>query len=960
MLELQISILKQQITAVAEAVAAVAAKDVDLSDLEKQISDLETQLAAIASKDVDLSSLEQKIAALQEQLEAASSSNGEGLEELKELLEAQIAVLKKEIEGVADAVASKVDLSGLETQLAALQAQIQELKSSIPEATDLSGLETQLAALQQQLASAASSNEDELAALKQQIAKLGEKLDGVAAAAATKEDIAALGVKLAELEGQIAAVATKADATALEGKLEDLDAQIKEIASKEIKEVDLSPIEEKLEALKQQINALSNPKVECSLETTEGTRNVAIAAPAVTCNGAAIAEGSLSWAPTDLTPKASGKIAIVVSVSGGLCAGVTAVCGIIEVAEPVLECGAISATGEKGVALDAPEVTCDGKVIGYGLEWSLPGLTPVAGGATEVTVKATKGVCKDKIASCGTVTVPSELACVLPDATGIKGVAITAPVVTCDGANVAASGITWTPANLVPVDAGSVEVSATVGSGACSGQTKVCGTVTVSEPGLTYGTRFDPIKLGLAPGATTASVNLNWWSRTASADHGTQSLVRVLDASGNTLVETFTGNIETSTTAPNFVPKADTVRHYATITGLSPNTSYKYAVSNNGTDWSNLYDYKTPPAGNVFKFAAISDIQIPYSSSERTRTGNNWKSTAQRVVAAEASFILSTGDQVDGTQGGTTGSMGYSADEYNTLFAPPEMRNIPLAPVMGNHDMHCPYYTHYNMPNLSRPSTCSGSYTTGVPSGSYTGGNYYYLYNNILFVALNTAPYPTSKTAAQPHVNAFREAIQSAKSTYSGQYDWIIVQHHKSTASVASHTGDTDIQYYVEAGFETLMCEEGVDLVIGGHDHIYVRSRLMTCDEEFLATKNSARVGKGFSVRSEDVNDETKGTMYMTITSASAMKVYSAWTSGSNANYPLLADYSVGAATITSQGSSNANKRPLSYFWHSNSLTADLGEYTIFEVNGASMTVTTRLTGTNAQTDQFTMTPKGR
>jgi hypothetical protein len=126
----------------------------------------------------------------------------------------------------------------------------------------------------------------------------------------------------------------------------------------------------------------------------------------------------------------------------------------------------------------------------------------------------------------------------------------------------------------------------------------------------------------------------------------------------------------------------------------------------------------------------------------------------------------------------------------------------------------------------------------------------------------------------------------------------------------------------------------------------------MTCDESFLATKG--RSGKGFSVRSEDVNNEARGTMYLTITSASAMKVYSAFTgfAVNSTVYPLLSDYTVGVPSGT--------KRPLSYFSHSASATADLGEYTIFDVNGTNMTVTTRKTGTNAQVDQFTMTPKGR
>ena len=74
-----------------------------------------------------------------------------------------------------------------------------------------------------------------------------------------------------------------------------------------------------------------------------------------------------------------------------------------------------------------------------------------------------------------------DFACAMTATTGWMGVPITpAPAVTCNGVAVTA-GLTWTPANLTPTTVGSVPVSVSAGSGACSGLAAQCGSVDVSD-----------------------------------------------------------------------------------------------------------------------------------------------------------------------------------------------------------------------------------------------------------------------------------------------------------------------------------------------------------------------------------------------------------------------------------------------------------------------------------------------
>jgi len=475
------------------------------------------------------------------------------------------------------------------------------------------------------------------------------------------------------------------------------------------------------------------------------------------------------------------------------------------------------------------------------------------------------------------------------------------------------------------------------------------GSVVSSSGSLSYGTRFDAEMLGLTPGATIASLNLNWFSTSAncsssSTDDG-KTLVRLFNASGD-LVGTFEGKTAKGPTSK--------CAHKATMTGLSPNANYKYSVSNNGTDWSNDYSYKTPPSGNAFTFALVADPQItdgnqdgntkPAASPNTTAQG--WQDIVARIAEKEAAFILSVGDQVD--------AISYNSSQYTKFFAPKELRSIPLAPVVGNHDLHTQYLDHFNMPNMFGTS----SY------GIYTGliANYYYLYNNILFVALNTGPNISSSSAAQSAVAEYKKVIEAAKAAHSG-YDWLIVQHHRSTTSISSHACDMEIEYLIEAGFEKLMTDQGVDLVVAGHDHIHVRSHLMKWD-----------AAKGYSVKSAD-----KGAIYLTLTTASGVKfyppfpfsnetMYNAITTGEYAvptteKYPVLVDETRGLQAFRKTTASTKDKWPISTDFYvpatgTNYLPNYTPNYTIFEVNGKTIKATT-LTSENKLVDEFTLTPKG-
>ena len=469
--------------------------------------------------------------------------------------------------------------------------------------------------------------------------------------------------------------------------------------------------------------------------------------------------------------------------------------------------------------------------------------------------------------------------------------------------------------------------------------------VTVSaEPGDTYADAGVSVEyLTIQPGATTASVNLNWY-----APDGTETaMVRFGDITAQASVSELT--------APT---KLDTGKYTdtgkmvckATVEGLTPDTAYTYQISyDGGQTWSQEYNYTTAKS-DEFSFAFTSDPQIKenqetdeggWNPSDGTnQTG--WAAMMEKLAGEGVNLVVSAGDQVEDQSWG-------KSSEYAAFFAPEEMTSIAYAPAVGNHDRHYMFADHFNLPNemtvegvdengvleqvrttfrgqnngtsqshgnyiqATADEIANSSESNGVTpnaDGQYdfterremeTKGNYYYLYNNVLFVTLNTGAYPggndeenadnanvpsaaKDNSEAEAIVENFRTTMNAATSEYAGQYNWLIVTHHKSTQTVAKHAADSDIENYVDAGFEQVMDEFDVDFVLGGHDHVYSRSYVLKGGE-----RNAERL---------DTFNDPDGTIYLTGNCCSDMQYYTPFAEvdkENNADFPRLANGETGS-----------------------------------------------------------------
>ena len=287
----------------------------------------------------------------------------------------------------------------------------------------------------------------------------------------------------------------------------------------------------------------------------------------------------------------------------------------------------------------------------------------------------------------------------------------------------------------------------------------------------------------------------------------------------------------TATVATN---KAGYYSNKATLVDILEECEYVYRIVSNG-ETSELYYFNTGDADS-YNFVFLGDPQF---SNEKYSAA--WADTLDKVDASfDADFIISAGDQINNAS---------AEDEYD-LFILDALAEIPFAPSVGpsHDDPSAAYSEHFYTPNLSTEY--------GV---TVTSADYWYTYGDVLFMHLNMA----DKTALESEHKAFMTEAMRANPDVS----WNIVVLHTALFTAGMHS-DPEYKYYEdEIGkyreiLAPQLTELGIDVVLGGHDHVYVRSHLM----------NGVEVSDDVVVNSTVTNP--KGTLHLAASSSTGSKFY--------------------------------------------------------------------------------------
>jgi hypothetical protein len=284
---------------------------------------------------------------------------------------------------------------------------------------------------------------------------------------------------------------------------------------------------------------------------------------------------------------------------------------------------------------------------------------------------------------------------------------------------------------------------------------------------------------------------------------------------------------------------------HAAVDGLKEDTAYSYRVGAEGA-WSPTYSFKTQDFEGDFDFLFFGDPQIG-SSGDVAKDGAGWEDTLNVALAAnpDTELLVSGGDQVESANTET---------QWNAFLAPDKLRQYPWAATIGNHDVGGrAYEQHFWTPNTDRSAPFyNGSATTR------SGGDYWYLYKDVLFIDLNSNAYANGSDAA--HIGYVTDVVKK----HGADAKYTVLVYHHSIYSPASHANDGDNQLRRQ-DFPTAFSKLGVDLVLQGHDHSYSRS---------YAIKNGKKAHEDEQPGAANVASGPGGVIYVTANSASGSKYY--------------------------------------------------------------------------------------
>ena len=330
--------------------------------------------------------------------------------------------------------------------------------------------------------------------------------------------------------------------------------------------------------------------------------------------------------------------------------------------------------------------------------------------------------------------------------------------------------------------------------------------------------------LNLTIGEDETKMNLTWYANTNTS--GTVQLAKA----GAMINGEFPSQFTTVEATNNQANDKGFYYNQATLANLEENTKYVYRVVN-GDQVSKIYDLTTKDFDGSYNFIFAGDPQIGASGSASKDTEGWDKTLSDSINKFNPNFILSAGDQVN------TAS---DENQYSGYLDHEELTSVPQATTIGNHDSSSNAYTqHFNLPN----ETAKGETAAGT--------DYWYVYNNTLFMNINT-----NNTSTAEHKAFMKEAIKENQDVR-----WKVVVFHHSVYSVASHSVESSILKRREE-LTPVFDDLGIDVVLMGHDHVYVRSNMMKGMKVSQETKDLTSV------------TDPEGILYLTANSASGSKYY--------------------------------------------------------------------------------------
>ena len=207
------------------------------------------------------------------------------------------------------------------------------------------------------------------------------------------------------------------------------------------------------------------------------------------------------------------------------------------------------------------------------------------------------------------------------------------------------------------------------------------------------------------------------------------------------------------------------------LEGLTPGTTYKYRIKTAGSEYSDVATFKTAEADSTyFQFMWLSDLHTPKGGETYINRVGELVDFAQAKDGVDLDFVLFTGDMVN---------KGQMYQHWNYWSDSGLMNDLTYAFVIGNHD----YYGYNNSTRVSNTFYMDvAAYPDNATEGTATvlGSNYWFIWNRVLFVCVDTMTEEGQDTGGQPgsSLSAQQAWFKAVVDANAGNYDYLIFAQH--------------------------------------------------------------------------------------------------------------------------------------------------------------------------------------
>lgn len=237
----------------------------------------------------------------------------------------------------------------------------------------------------------------------------------------------------------------------------------------------------------------------------------------------------------------------------------------------------------------------------------------------------------------------------------------------------------------------------------------------------------------------------------------------------------------------------------ARVSGLEPGTEYRYRAGRDS--FSPINRFRTAAPGETFSFVYMSDVHVHNPIPRRLETADSSLAVA-RSLADDIAFTLFAGDML---------AYGSAYDAWESLTASDLVRTQMTAFTPGNHDF-------YDNTAASRGPGYFNTFVYNPDNGAEGVKNtsYFFRFNNLLVISISSEDSWADDAHLENQKRWFHEVVEKNPA------EFIVAFTHRPFYN--GSTGNAVHARTNRTHWSPIFDELGLDLMLAGHDHVYVRT----------------------------------------------------------------------------------------------------------------------------------------